>query len=131
MRLCARRWSLAGVFVGLLILSGPPMAHGAGSLDSVYVVPNPYNVSGRTFGPKSHIPGYERIRFANLPLPCSVRIYTSAANLVTTLHFQEGETLPAWNGRNADNQYVVSDVYFYVIEHAELGVRIGKFVVIR
>ena len=124
----------SGLFVGLvalLLAVLPTIVSAANALDSVLVVPNPYNVSGRTFGQKSYIWGYERIRFAHLPLPCTIRIYSSDANLVTVLRFDQGTTLPAWDGRNADNQYVVSDLYYYVIEHSQLGTRIGKFAVIR
>jgi hypothetical protein len=69
--------------------------------------------------------------FKNLPLPCAVRIYSSDANLVRILQFDQKTTVPTWDGRNADNQYVVSDVYFFIIEHPQLGVKLGKFIVIR
>jgi len=115
----------------LLAAVPPASAQGATTLDSILVVPNPYNVSGRTYGPISNIYGYERIRFAHLPLPCRMRIYSSSGNLVKTLDFAPDDTLPQWDGRNDDNQYIVSDVYIYVVEHAALGKKVGKFIVIR
>lgn len=132
MALFTRRWCplLGAAFLMLCAFSSDAFAQTT-TLDSVKVVPNPYNVSGRTYGARANIFGYERLRFANLPLPCTVKIYSSDANLIKTLQFNAGDLLPAWDGRNSDNQYIVSDVYFYVVEHATLGTKIGKFVVIR
>jgi len=132
MALFSRRWALpTAILVALLCVFASDAISQTTTLDSVKVVPNPYNVSGRTYASRSNIFGYERLRFANLPLPCTVKIYSSDANLVKTLQFNAGDLLPAWDGRNSDNQYIVSDVYFYVVEHATLGTKIGKFVVIR
>ncbi len=132
MALFSRRWALPTVIlVAFLCVFASDAISQTTTLDSVKVVPNPYNVSGRTYASRSNIFGYERLRFANLPLPCTVKIYSSDANLVKTLQFNAGDLLPAWDGRNSDNQYIVSDVYFYVVEHATLGTKIGKFVVIR
>jgi len=125
------RWFAGGLVAGLLMLVLPSMT-GAQTLDSVLVVPNPYNVSGRTFGDRSgNLTGYERIRFANVPLPCTIRIYSSSGSLVKTLRVAAGTKLVEWNGRNDDNQYIDSDVYYYIVEHADLGRKLGKFVVIR
>ncbi|OQB42220.1 MAG: hypothetical protein BWY06_00645 [Candidatus Latescibacteria bacterium ADurb.Bin168] len=132
MALFSRRWALpTAIVVAFLFMFASNAISQTTTLDSVRVVPNPYNVSGRTYAARSNIFGYERLRFANLPLPCTVKIYSSDANLVKTLQFNAGDLLPAWDGRNSDNQYIVSDVYFYVVEHATLGTKIGKFVVIR
>ncbi|HOM56373.1 MAG TPA: hypothetical protein PLG27_01315 [Candidatus Latescibacteria bacterium] len=132
MALFSRRWALpTAILVAFLCVFASDAISQTTTLDSVKVVPNPYNVSGRTYASRSNIFGYERLRFANLPLPCTVKIYSSDANLVKTLQFNAGDLLPAWDGRNSDNQYIVSDVYFYVVEHATLGTKIGKFVVIR
>jgi len=121
------------MLVGLAFLVAAPSANAAGAttLDSILVVPNPYNVSGQTYGPSRELKPYERIGFRHLPLPCAMRIYSSSGNLVKTLSFGQGETFPQWDGRNDDNQYIVSDVYIYVVEHQTLGRKIGKFIVIR
>jgi len=130
-----RYWSLSALVAGLLVLALPPVTQGAGTMDSILVVPNPYNVSDRTFGPRSNLQGYERLRFANLPTPnpsspTTITIYTSALNLVMTLHHAAGRDL-FWDGRNADNQYVVSGLYIYVVHHPDYGRKVGKLVVIR
>jgi len=102
------------------------------SLASVLVVPNPYVVTGRTWGPRSNIKTFERIRFANLPTsPCSIQIFSSRGNHIITLnHTGDGENL-YWDGRNRNNQYVVSDVYLYVVESPTLGRHVGKFIIAR
>ncbi len=110
-------------------------AAGATTLDSVLVVPNPYNVSGQTYGSLSNLWGYDQIVFKNLPAPCTVRIYTTAGNLVHELKNEvgdaDGDQDIRWNGRNTDNQYLVSDVYIFVVNSPQLGVKLGKLIIIR
>jgi hypothetical protein len=132
---------IAGIAFAFVLFALPRVSRSVVStLDSVIVVPNPYNLSGRTFGPQppgGSIEANERIRFANLPAPCTIRIYTSAGNLVATINHTGASTPTSdleneyWSGRNTDNQYIVSDVYIYVVESSTLGRKIGKFIVIR
>ena len=130
------RWWVRGLFAGLLaIFLAPDITQGITTLDSVIVVPNPFNVSGRTFGdPKDNIPGFQRIVFWHVPPGAKIRIYTSAGNFVIQLTSVSADGSSYWDGRNEDNQYVVSDVYIYVVE-ATLGGKtqrkVGKFIVIR
>jgi hypothetical protein len=131
-------WALFIVLLcGTMFWLLPTPASAVSTLDSVVVVPNPYNVSGRTFGaPLSNLYGFERIRFANLPpaspdQPTKIMIYTSALNLVTTLEHTTNDNTFFWNGRNSDNQYIVTGVYIYVVKDPNLGTKIGKFIVIR
>jgi len=133
----SRGWGwMLGLTAGVLLVAlGEPRAQtqpttATGSLDSVLVVPNPYVVSGRTIGPYSALKQYEAIDFYNVPDPCTISVYTSAGNLVVTLQSKGGHFCQ-WSGRNADNQYVVSDVYIYVVQAPGLGTKIGKFMVIR
>lgn len=117
------------------------------TVDSVVVVPNPYNVSGRTFATASYTRGLERILFQYVPYPSKISIYTSAGNRVVTLNHDGATSYPilgdsqgsqfSWSGRNEDNQYVNSDVYIYVVEslasgsQPSYGSKAGKFIVIR
>ena len=131
----SRYWSALVLAAGIVSPAFVPDTRADAALDSVLVVPNPYNVSGRTFGPKSDLEGYERLRFAHLPTPnetspTTIKIYTSALNLVATLKHEAG-TLLFWDGRNSDNQYIVSGLYIYVVHHPDHGTGVGKFVVIR
>jgi hypothetical protein len=133
------RWWPLGLLCAAFLAFSPlvktALAAGATTLDSVLVVPNPYTVSGRTYGPISDLKGYDQIRFTNLPAPCTVRIYTIAGNFVHELKNEvgdaDGDRDILWNGRNSDNQYVVSDVYVYVVNSPTLGRKVGKLVVIR
>jgi hypothetical protein len=101
--------------------------------DPVIVVPNPYSVSGRTYGSEINVEAFERIRFANVPdtTTCTISIYTSRGHLVTTLKNVQGGPNMYWSGRTEDNQYVVSDVYVFVVQAPGVPRQIGKFVIVR
>lgn len=124
--------------------------------DSIVVVPNPYNISGRLFGAQANPSGYERIRFQGIPGDeATIKVYTAAGNHVITLNYTKTRVDYAiigfaadgafnWSGRNANNQYVSSGLYVYVVEmpprqqNTSAGVvdvpaltKVGKFIVIR
>lgn len=124
--------------------------------DSIVVVPNPYNISGRIFGPQSNPSAYERIRFQGIPGDkATIKVYTAAGNHVITLNYTRTRTDYAiigfaaegaynWSGRNVNNQYVSSGLYVYVVEmpprqaDTPSGIvdvpaltKVGKFIVIR
>lgn len=133
-----------GLLTWCPFLVQPVSAQGATTLDSVLVVPNPYTVSGRTAGKISDLKGYDQIAFVNLPAPCTIRIYTIGGNFVHELKNEpgdgDGDKVALWNGRNIDNQYIVSDIYVYIVnapaaivngQPTNLGVKLLKLVVIR
>jgi len=83
-------------------------------LSKIHTVPDPYYVTSE----------YEVdytakvIKFVNLPLQATIRIYSSSGVLVQTLNYsapQNGGMLD-WNVRNRNNQVVASGVYFYHVE---------------
>jgi len=120
--------------VGILLL--PNTGRAASALDSVRVVPNPYNVSARIHGPRSNLQAYERVMFTNLPVPVvgnptKIKIYSMTLDLVAELTHRSQDNQYFWDGRNSDNQYVVSGVYYYVIEHPDHKPSLGKLVIIR
>lgn len=120
--------------VGVLLL--PSFGRAASALDSVRVVPNPYNVSSRIHGPRSNLAAYERIMFTNLPRPVEgnptkIKIYSMTLDLVAEITHRSQDNQRFWDGRNSDNQYVVSGVYYYVIEHPDHKPSLGKLVIIR
>jgi hypothetical protein len=105
----------------------------------VLVVPNPYRVDQNytyEFG------GYEGrarawteekrlLKFIHLPASCTIRIFTLAGDVVTTLHHDDpvhGET--EWNLLSDSQRAIASGVYIFTVESA-LGTQIGKFVIIR
>jgi len=138
-----RAWFMCALAMFLTPLIVPSLSSAApNTTDSVIVVPNPYNVAGRLWGTESNPSAFERIRFQNLPIPATIKIYTSAGNHVVTLeHTGDGTRYPIvghtdsesfnWTGRNADNQYVNSDVYIYVVTSPGLSPSVKKFVILR
>jgi hypothetical protein len=107
--------------------------------DKVMVYPNPYRIDG------NYYPEYEtkdgnfdkRLRFFNLPLRCTIRIYTLDGDLVRILEHesQEGDinaTYTYWDLVTRNTQAVVSGLYLYTVEDKDTGeTQIGKFVIIK
>ena len=84
------------------------------SLDKVHTVPDPYYVTSaydRTTTAKT-------IKFVNLPVDATIRIYSSSGILVKVLHNTSTsyQGIVDWNVRNRSEQFVASGVYFYVVE---------------
>lgn len=131
---------LSALLVAAFVLFVPTSSNAQSAVDSIIVVPNPYNISGRLFGSPADPSGYQNVQFANLPNGATIRIYTAAGNHVVTLHHTGGTRYPLignsegtafnWSGRNADNQYVTSGLYVYVVE-TPLGTKVGKLIIIR
>ena len=86
----------------------------AGGVDSaVHAVPNPYYLDGRS----DTAVDARIIRFQNIPVGGTVRIYTSEGALVRVLqNIWENGAAVSWNARNRDNQLVSSGTYFYTVE---------------
>ena len=124
---------LVASLVGLILGTAQPAGAGTVDTTTVVVVPNPYTVSGRTWGPRSNVQSFERIRFTNVPedVNCTIKIFSSRGYLIATLRNEDGSPNILWDGRNEDNQYIVSDVYLYVVESPGVPRQIGKFIVLR
>ncbi len=107
--------------------------------DEICVVPNPVtkeNMAPWALGPNNKDPSGEKLEFRNLP-GCrnTVRIYTTAGDLVQTLHHEGSDgngTLP-WNLISRNGQNVTSGVYLFGVEPEDKRFPrfVGKFVVIR
>jgi len=96
-------------------------------LDNIKVVPNPYNDKSS----RLNWPGEEnKLLFINLPLQCTIKIFTVTGDLVKTLHHHDNTTEEAWNQVSDDNQLIFSGVYIFVVE-SSIGKKVGKFVVER
>jgi len=97
------------------------------SLDDVKVVPNPFNDKSAKF----NWPGEEnKLLFINIPVECTIRIFTVTGDLVKKIEHNDGTTEQAWNQVTDDNQLIYSGVYLFHIE-SEIGSTVGKFVVVR
>lgn len=125
--------------------------------DEVYVIPNPYRVDNNYAGsegldwetPVGQVwTEYSRkIRFANLPPECIIRIYTVDADLVEELEHSdtgimddgskdsdEKDIVGAedWDLINKNDQAISSGIYMFSVENLETGdYQLGKFVIIK
>ncbi len=96
-------------------------------LNNIKVVPNPYHDKSIKF----NWPGEQnKLLFINLPLKCTIKIFTVTGDLVKTINHHNGTTEESWNQITQDNQLIFSGVYIYYIE-SDMGNKIGKFVVVR
>ena len=71
-----------------------------------------------------------KIQFVNLPGECTIRIYTLAGDLVSTLDHNDGTGSQDWNLLTRSGRSVVSGVYLYNVE-SPYGNYTGKFAVIK
>ncbi len=108
-------------------------------LGDVLVVPNPYRVdkdytyeSGGWEGPVSEWNETKRlVKFIHLPPKCTIRVFSLAGDLVTTLYQNDpthGEL--EWNLLSQSGRALASGIYIFTVE-SDYGRQIGKFVLIR
>jgi len=99
-----------------------------------YVVPNPY-VGSASFEPARFAVsgrGERRMEFRNLPLGCTIRIYSVKGDLVRTLR-QDGsmDGFVAWDLRTKDDLDVAPGLYIFHVEAPGTDDFTGKFAVIK
>ena len=75
------------------------------------------------------------VKFIHLPKTCTIRVFTLAGDVVTTLHYEAPPNDPErgeleWNLLSESNRALASGVYVFSVEY-EFGKQIGKFVLIR
>jgi len=125
--------------------------------NEVYVIPNPYRVDENYAGAEGldwETPigqvwtEYSRkIRFANLPAKCIIRIYTVDADLVDELGHSDTGKMDSgdkdadkkdivgaedWDLINKNDQAISSGIYMFSVEDLENGdYQLGKFVIIK
>jgi len=90
------------------------------SLTAAYAYPVPFQPSA----------GHSSITFTNLASQCTIRIFDSAGELITTLSETDGDGRYSWNVTRNDGQTIASGVYFYFIK-SHTDSKQGKLVVIR
>lgn len=100
------------------------------TLDSVRVVPNPYDIRNRIyqFGDKSTI---DRIAFYGLPPVCKLKIFTERGDLIWEKDHTRGTGDELWDSTTKYGQIVVSGVYILYVEAPDGRKIIRKFVIIR
>jgi hypothetical protein len=104
-------------------------------IQNIAVVPNPY-VAAATWEPRNPFRtgrGERRIYFINLPVKCTIRIYTLRGYLVDTIeHIGTSEVgSEPWNMISKDGQDIAYGVYIYHIDAPGIGEKIGKFAIIK
>jgi hypothetical protein len=77
----------------------------------------------------------DHVTFIHLPRDCTIRIYTVAGDVITTLRYQAPAADPdrgelRWNLVSESGRPLSSDIYVYSVE-SRFGTQIGKFVAIR
>ncbi|MFB3070905.1 MAG: hypothetical protein ACE1ZK_02445 [Nitrospirales bacterium] len=105
-------------------------------LDNIYVVPDPYvavNSLERTQSAALSGRGQRRIDFVNLPLQCTIRIFTVSGKLVTVIEhdgFQDNGR-ESWDLTTKDGLEIAYGTYFFHVEAPGLGEKIGRFAIIK
>lgn len=123
-------------------------------MDNIMVIPNPYIGSSKFDGRLENDQKGDKSRrlwFVNLPMRCTIRIYTLAGDLVQQLeHDGQTETdiitiskaspykgmaasgMHHWNLLSRNNQIIAPGVYLFSVENKSNGkVKVGKFVVVK
>ena len=96
-------------------------------LKNIRVVPDPYYANA----PKWEVSeGEHVIQFQNVPDQCTIRIYTLAGDLVTTLENTDGSGTVEWDLLTSSRRLISSGIYLYHVE-SRYGERLGRFAVIK
>lgn len=105
---------------------GIDFATAKSELDDIKTVPNPYIVSAEW----EYSEGDRKLEFINLPDACTIRIYTMAGDLVSTIDHSDNGGTASWDILSLNSQGVAPGIYFYSVE-SRYGSKIGKFAVIK
>jgi hypothetical protein len=100
------------------------------TMDSIRVVPNPYNHSAAIAG-MYFTSNPDRIAFYGLPPVCTIKLYTERGDLINTLTHNDGSGDQLWDSRTSSEQIIVSGLYIAVFQTPDGETAIRKFVVIR
>jgi hypothetical protein len=134
-------------------LGAVPFLGAMKTLDSVYVVPNPFHIQGLAYGSYGGAlhSGYkivprveERMLFVGLPPVATIRIFSMHGDLIATIEHPNphnpssvlGSADEEWFQISEQWQNIKSGVYIYYVEGWDLdgtplGSTTGKFVIIR
>jgi hypothetical protein len=97
-------------------------------MDSIRVVPNPYNARAAKL---QYLGEPDKIMFLNVPGECTIKIYTERGDLIKTIEHLNGSGDESWNSNTDYGQVVVSGLYIAVFETPDGRRAIRKFVIIR
>ncbi len=96
-------------------------------LARIQVIPNPYRSSADwEYG------GQRRVAFIRLPGKATIRIYTTAADLVRTLRHESTDSdQEFWDLKNSDGEEVAPGVYIWAVDADGIGSAQGKMLIIK
>lgn len=106
----------------------------ASVLDSVAIVPNPFNLGARDLQYQGES---DKIMFLDLPPKCTIKIFTESGDLVKTIEHTSGSGDEAWgvvkeqHSTTNSGQVIVSGIYIAHIKTPNGDSRNLKFVVVR
>ena len=92
--------------------------HETNELVNIKVVPNPYIVSSLfepEFGELRKEP-LRQIQFINLPVQCTIRIFTIDADLVKTLYHDSNSGNEHWDLRAEGGREIAPGIYIYIVK---------------
>ena len=100
------------------------------TLDSVRVVPNPFDIRGRflQFGDQSQ---YDQIAVYGLPPVATLKVFTERGDLIWQKEHTSGTGDVLWTSQTLSGQIIASGIYILVVETPDNRAVIRKFVVIR
>jgi hypothetical protein len=101
---------------------------------NIFVVPDPY-VASNNLEPIYELGGYSqrRVDFVNLPPKCTIRIFTVSGKLIKKIEHESLEDFGrhSWDLTTEDGPEVAFGMYFFVVEAKDIGVKRGKFAIIK
>jgi len=106
----------------------------AGTLSSVRVVPNPFNINAAEL---QYIGEPDKIMFLDIPPVCTIKIYSESGDLVKTLEHTDGSGDEPWGVLLEEHlvteigQIIVSGIYIAHIETPTGESTAVKFVIVR
>jgi hypothetical protein len=106
-----------------------------GNLDTVVIVPNPYNIEANSDDRAGFDQNQVRFRgnqiqFINMPGRARIQIFTEIGQHIRTINHTDGTGSVAWNLLTESRQLVVSGIYLAVIQDTETGESTTKKIVI-
>ncbi len=107
------------------------------SLNEVAVIPNPYVVTSSFETPPLSVfsagRGEKRIFFTHLPQKCTIRIYTTAGELIRKLEHNSSllNGNEPWDLLTSEGLEVSYGIYVYHLDAGDIGEKVGKFAIIK
>ena len=92
-------------------------------LARINIVPNPYYAHDAYEQTRIDL----QVKVINLPVKCTVKIYTLAGTLIRTLNKDDNTTFLTWDLHNAANIQIASGLYILHIDAPGIGERIIKW----